>query len=159
MHSSFNPHYPCFLNFHTDLYAAYDIITLQTTQLSSLPDQIAHLESHIATLGAARAPPSADPELGLSLPETAALLARREDEVADMDRRLEDLRRGVKEKKEKVEGLREELEPLEERKRRVIGEAREAQRKRGTGGVAAELEERGRWLKGVEGGLRVMLDV
>lgn len=62
-------------------------------------------------------------------------------------------------RKREVAGMEAELGPLDARKRGVIEEAREARRRRGEGGVAVELEERGRWLRGVEAGLRSMLEV
>lgn len=62
-------------------------------------------------------------------------------------------------KRKEVSALAAELGPLEERKRRAIEEAREAKRKRGDGDRASELEARGRWFKGVDAGLRAMLEV
>lgn len=62
-------------------------------------------------------------------------------------------------KKREVSVLEDEAKPLEARKRAAIEEAREAQRKRGKGGVGEELEERGKWLKSVDAGLKTMLEV
>ncbi|KAF1344643.1 hypothetical protein BDV97DRAFT_339141 [Delphinella strobiligena] len=141
------------------LAQTHEIIQLQTTQLSSLPANIAALESHITTLLAARAPQSTDPEQNLPLHATTTLLSQREAEVAELDRRLSDMQSLLPTKRKEVSALKAELAPLEERKRKVIEEAREAKRKRGGGDRAGELEARGRWLKGVDAGLRVMLDV
>lgn len=138
----------------------HEIIQLQTTQLSSLPTEIGNLEAHIAALTAAQKPTSEDPQLNLSLPATQALLARREEELAELDRQLADLQSTLPQRKRDVIRLQGELEPLEQRKRLVVDEAREAKRLRGgDGGLARELEERGRWLKGVDAGLRAMLEV
>jgi chromosome segregation ATPase len=97
--------------------------------------------------------------MNLSLAATTNLLSEREAELAELDRQLSDLQSALPKRERHVEHLAAELGPLEARKRAVIEEAREAQRKRGTGGMAADLEERGRWLKGVEGGLSIMLGV
>jgi len=46
------------------------------------------------------------------------------------------------------------------RKMKAVQEAQEARRRRQDGaGIGDELEERGRWLRGVETGLRKMLEV
>lgn len=137
----------------------YEIIQLQTTQLEALPAEIAHLESLIAALQSAAAPTSNNPELNLSLPATTSLLDTREKELEALDRQIRELQSALPAKKRQVAALEAELAPLETKKRTAIDEAREAQRKRGNGGMAKELEERGRWLKAVDGGLRAMLDV
>lgn len=151
--------------------AAHEILALQTTQLASLPPSIAHLEDTIAALGAAAADADAaaatctDPDLRLPLPATRALLTEREAELADLEAQIAALRdTSLPAVEQRVLVLERDLRPLEERKRRAVDEAREAQRLRGGGGAgglarARELEERGRWLGGVERGLKVMLDV
>lgn len=139
----------------------YEIVQLQTTQLEALPPQIEGLDELIATLRQEAADRqkkgSRDPEMNLSLVETTALVKSREDELADLDARIEELRVVVPEKKRKVRDAERELGPLEERKRMAIDEAREAQRKRGKGGD--EIEKRGRWLRAQESVLRSMLEV
>lgn len=87
------------------------------------------------------------------------MLAEREAELAELDRQLADLQSAVLRRKRDVSKLETELAPLEARKRSVIEEARDAQRKRGKGGLGVELEERGKWLKNVDAGLRLMLEV
>lgn len=63
------------------------------------------------------------------------------------------------EKKRAVAALEQELGPLETRKNGAVQSANEARRGRENGGLGDELEERGRWLKSVDGGLKAMLEV
>ena len=97
--------------------------------------------------------------MNLSLAATASLLSDRQAQLADLDRQLSELQSQLPTKKREVANLESELAPLEKRKRVAIEEARAAQRRRGTGGMAAELEEKGRWLKGSDAGLRAMLEI
>ena len=63
-------------------------------------------------------------------------------------------------KQRELEKAENELKGLEAQKEVVVQGAREAMRSREDGAeVADELELRGRWLKGVESGLRAMLEV
>jgi hypothetical protein len=63
------------------------------------------------------------------------------------------------EKKRAVADLEKDLGPLEARKNGVVQSANEAKKGKENGGLGDELEERGRWLKSVDGGLRAMLEV
>ncbi|GAB7356048.1 hypothetical protein MBLNU459_g6664t1 [Dothideomycetes sp. NU459] len=141
------------------LAQSYEIIQLQTTQLEALPLEIENLEATISTLKAAQEPASSNPVLNLPLAATSELLAKREAELAELDRQLADLQSAVPRKKREVAKLENELGPLEARKRAAIEEAKDAQRKRGKGGLGEELEERGKWLKNVDAGLRLMLEI
>ena len=58
-----------------------------------------------------------------------------------------------------VTALQDEMSILNAKKIRAVEEAKEARRRREHGGMGDELEERGRWLKSVETGLRTMLEV
>ncbi|KAL1305971.1 hypothetical protein AAFC00_004108 [Neodothiora populina] len=142
------------------LAQTYEIVQLQSTQLATLPDEIEYLDAHIASLRAAQEPASTDPEMNLSLPATQALLSEREAELAELDRELAELRSALPRKQREVKRLEAGLGPLEEKKRKIVDEAKEAKRQRGVdGAMARELEERGRWLKGVHAGLTAMLQV
>jgi len=58
-----------------------------------------------------------------------------------------------------VSALQDEVSILNAKKIRAVEEAMEARRGRENGGMVDELEDRGRWLRGVEAGLRTMLEV
>ena len=87
------------------------------------------------------------------------MLSKKEQELADLDRQIAALKRALPEKKRAVADLEADLGPLEARKKGAVQSANEAKRGRENGGLGDELEERGRWLKGVDRGLRSMLEV
>jgi hypothetical protein len=64
-------------------------------------------------------------------------------------------------KTRELERLEAELQPLEVRRLGSAASAREAQRRKeqALNGAGDDLEERGRWWRGVEGGLKGMLGV
>lgn len=137
----------------------YEDVELQTAQLAALPEEISNLESTIENLRASQQPKSSNPELNLPLQPTLALLSKKEQEIADLDRQIANLQRVLPEKKRAVADLEGDLGPLEARKNAAVQSANEAKRGRENGGLGDELEERGRWLKGVDSGLRAMLEV
>lgn len=61
-------------------------------------------------------------------------------------------------KQAQVEQLQDEVSMANTRKIKAVEEAKEARKRRENGGMGDELEERGRWLRGVETGLRTMLE-
>lgn len=97
--------------------------------------------------------------MSLPLDATMDLLSQREAELAELDRELADLQSALPRTKREVAKLESELKPLEARKREAIQDAQEAQRVRAKGDMQDELEEKGRWLKSVDAGLRAMLEV
>lgn len=139
----------------------YELVKLQTAQLEALPEEIRGLDETIEELRAKvqQGQESEDPEMNLGLVETVDLVAEREAELQELDRRAAELQDILPRKKREVAGLEDELKPLEKRKRNAIEEAQEAQKKRGKGGMGDEIERRGRWLKGVEVGLKAMLEL
>lgn len=141
------------------LAARYQDVQLQTQQLATLPSEIAHLEETIAQLREQRGPRSDNPALTLPLQPTLELLNDREEELASLDRQVEALRAALPHKQAQVSALQDEVSILNAKKIRAVEEAMEARRGReGGSGVVDEVEERGRWLRGVEQGLRVMLE-
>ena len=58
-----------------------------------------------------------------------------------------------------MEGLQDEVSLVNTRKIKAVQEAQEARRRREKGGMGDELEEKGRWLRGVEVGLKSMVGV
>lgn len=62
-------------------------------------------------------------------------------------------------KQAQVEQLQDEVSMANTRKIKAMEEAKEARRRRENGGMGDELEERGRWIRGAETGLKTMLEV
>ena len=99
----------------------------------------------------------------LPLPATLELLARREAEVAELDRQIATLGNSTLPRKTReLERLESEVAPLQTRAEVMKESAAEARRRRevkfGDGGED-ELEVRGRWYRSVETGVKGMLDV
>lgn len=141
-----------------DRIVGYESIQLQSAQLENLPDEIADLEATIAELGQFSTPKSDNPDLSLPLQPTLELLSEREDELASINAQIEALQSAMPSKEAQVEQLRDEVSMANARKIKAVEEAKEARRRRENGGMGDELEERGRWLRGVETGLRTMLE-
>lgn len=95
----------------------------------------------------------------MPLQPTLDLLNEREEQLADLDRQIEALRAALPLKREEIAALQDEVSILNTKKIRAVEEAKEARRRRENGGMGDDLDERGRWLRGVEGGLRTMLEV
>lgn len=95
----------------------------------------------------------------MPLQPTLSMLSQREQELADLNRQIAQLQAAIPEKKRANAALEAELGPLQARKNTAVQSAREAKKGRENGGLGDELEERGRWLRGVDQGLRSMLDV
>jgi chromosome segregation ATPase len=143
-----------------ELSKRYETVQLQTTQLRELPEKIEGLEGAIAELKA-RQEPGPNPSLNMPLEKTLTVLDAKEKELSALDRELERLRAEVPRKTRELDRLEAELQPLEVRRLGSTASAREAQRRReeALGGVGDDLEARGRWWRGVESGLKVMLGV
>ncbi|KAL2065632.1 hypothetical protein VTL71DRAFT_3302 [Oculimacula yallundae] len=146
-----------------ELCQKYENIRLQTAQLQDLPDKIEGLESSIAGLreGLLLSGGEANPRLNMSLDKTVKAVEERERERAELDRQLEQLLVMVPRKTKELERLNAEVQPLEVKRLGSAAAAKEAKRRKeeALGGVGDDLEERGRWWRGVEGGLKGMLGV
>lgn len=140
----------------------YEQLDLRQTLLESLPQQITELESTIEMLKAQesgrRNPRSDEPDCNLPLQPSKSLLQQREQELTSMDLEIRRLEAALPAKRAEVQRLRDELAPVQLRKIKATEEAEEVQRRRGLGG-GDELEERGRWLRGVESTLKAALEV
>jgi len=143
-----------------ELCRKYENIQMQTTQLQELPEKIGALQTSVEELKAAQQPGS-NPTLNLPLEKTLALVEERERERAELNRQLEQLQVMVPRKTRELERLNAELQPLEVKRLGSTASAREAKRRKeeALGGVGDDLEERGRWWRGVESGLKGMLGV
>lgn len=138
----------------------YETITLQTTLLATLPPQIIELNTAISQLRATTQQPSpSHPAHSLPLPATQSILLERQAELDRLDSELKTLQQALPKKTRELERAESEVKRLEEERDSVVGQAREAMRRREEGSGADELEMRGRWLRGVEGVLRGMLGV
>lgn len=143
-----------------ELCQKYEKIHLQTIQLQELPEKIEGLQARIEELKSAQHPGS-NPTLNLPLEKTLELVEEREKERIELDRQLEQLQLMVPRKTRELERLNAELQPLEVKRLGSTASAREAKRRKeeALGGVGDDLEERGRWWRGVESGLKGMLGV
>ncbi|CAD0110070.1 unnamed protein product [Aureobasidium uvarum] len=140
-------------------HPAHELIQLQTTQLHALPADIHNLELTIANLKAAQEAPSSLPMLNLPLLATNRLLSEKDSDLARLDREIAQLQSTLPDKKRHVAALKADLDPVESRKRSAITDAQEAQKRRGQHSLAQDLDERGKWLKSVDSGLRLMLQI
>ncbi|KAI9778254.1 MAG: hypothetical protein M1839_008278 [Geoglossum umbratile] len=140
-----------------ELAQRHESIVLQASLLETLPPQIAHLTSSIALLQSTHPPPT---PLTLPLPATLSLLASQKATLAQLTHQLTALQTTLPRKTRELERLEAELRPLESRKLGSVAGAREARRRKEEGaGMGDDLEERGRWWRGVEAGLKELLDV
>ncbi|KAL8796779.1 MAG: hypothetical protein Q9195_000862 [Heterodermia aff. obscurata] len=147
-----------------ELSRRYETVQLQTTLLSSLPSQIASLNSTLASLQDTVQPSTSlttsPSSLSLPLDATVALVQQRQAELADLDQRLKSLQQALPPKQRELERAENDLRALEAQKEIAVQAAREAMKGRGDGAEEVdELELRGRWLRGVESGLRGMLEI
>jgi len=99
--------------------------------------------------------------LNMSLQKTLELVEKREREASELDRQIEQLQVLLPRKTRELERLDAELTPLEAKRIGSMSAAKEARRRKeeALGGAGDDLEERGRWWRGVDSGLRGMLDV
>jgi chromosome segregation ATPase len=143
-----------------ELARKYEAVQLQTTQLQELPDEIEGLQASIDKLKATQEPGS-HPTLNLPLEKTWALVEERGRERAELDRQLEQLKSMVPRKTKELERLNAELQNVEAKRLASAAAAREAKRRKeeALGGAGDDLEDRGRWWRGVESGLKGMLGV
>lgn len=88
------------------------------------------------------------------------MLSEKEEESARLDIELSELKAAVEKKARELKHLQDELQPLQAQKARAAADVLEAQRRKAQGmtGLGDDLEERGRWLRGVETALRSMLE-
>lgn len=135
------------------------------TQLSTLPESIANLDSTIASLRAkqvANMDTSSSSNLSssqnLTLPATLSLLSEREAELAALNRQLATLQNSLPRKTREAEAMERELHALERRKVEATAQAREAQRKKQEG-ESDGLEETGRWYRSAEETLKKLTEV
>ncbi|KAI0487274.1 hypothetical protein F4859DRAFT_249362 [Xylaria cf. heliscus] len=145
-----------------DLSKKYERVKTETTRLEELPNKLAELESAVAELRETQASAlDPNPELNLPLAKTQALVTAKKRQRDDLDRQLEQLQSQVPRKKKELERLHAELHPLETKRQNSMAAAKEARRRKeaALGGVEDDLEERGRWYRAAEAGLKQMLEI
>lgn len=86
-------------------------------------------------------------------------MSEREFELAQLNQQLKTLQQALPRKTRELEKVENELRIVEAQRDGVAMGAKEAVRRREEGGGGDDLEGRGRWLKGVEAGLKGMLEV
>ena len=145
-----------------DLSRRYETISLQTTLLSSLPPQIEDLNQELARLrkqNQSANTSETNPALNLPLPATLDLLDERQASLDEVNVQLKALQQALPKQTRTLENEERELQKLELERERAVGLAQEALGRKQEGGGADELERKGRWLRGVESGLREMLEI
>ena len=145
-----------------DLSRRYETISLQTTLLSSLPPQIEDLNQTLARLrkqNQSTDMTEASPALAMPLPATLELLEERQASLDEVNAQLKALQQALPRQTRALENEERQLQKLEQERERAVGLAREAVERKQKGSGADELERKGRWLRGVESGLREMLEV
>ncbi|KAK9775536.1 hypothetical protein SCAR479_07925 [Seiridium cardinale] len=146
-----------------ELARMYEGIKLETEVLEELPERIKGLEEKVKELrreneGRINAE---NPELNLPLARTVDLVNQKKRRREELDRQLEQLKTQVPRKKKELDRLQAELAPLETKRTNSTAAAKEARRRKeaALGGVEDDLEERGRWYRAVEVGLKQMLEI
>ncbi|KAI0189464.1 hypothetical protein F4808DRAFT_34143 [Astrocystis sublimbata] len=145
-----------------DLSKKYERIQTETTRLEELPDKLAELESAVGKLRSTQAEVlDPNPELNLPLAKTLDLVEAKKRQRDELDRQLEQLQNQVPRKRKELERLHAELIPLETKRQNSTAAAKEARRRKeaALGGVEDDLEERGRWYRAAEAGLKQMLEI
>ena len=145
-----------------DLSRRYETISLQTTLLSALPPQIEDLNQTLARLRKQNQSADIDetnPALAMPLPATLELLDERQANLDEVNARIKALKQALPRQTRSLENEERELQKLELERERAVEFAREAVGRKREGGGANELERKGRWLRGVENGLREMLQI
>ncbi|OTA58624.1 hypothetical protein K449DRAFT_385607 [Hypoxylon sp. EC38] len=145
-----------------DLSKRYEKVKIETIRLEELPGRIRELENAIAELKEMQAAGSSpNPELNLPLTKTVDLVESKKRRRAELDRHLEQLQSQVPRKKKELDRLRAELQPLEMKRQNSMAAAKEARRRKeaALGGVQDDLEERGRWFRAAEAGLKQALEL
>ncbi|KAL4821021.1 hypothetical protein BDW67DRAFT_76351 [Aspergillus spinulosporus] len=142
-----------------NLATRYNNVQLQMTQLATLPESIENLESTIAALRSKQiANSETSTSQNLPLPATLSLLAKREAELAALNRQIAAAQNTLPRKTREAETMERELGILERRKSEAILQAREAQRKKQEG-ESDGLEEAGRWYRSAEEALKKLVGV
>ncbi|KAI9834510.1 MAG: hypothetical protein M1826_002664 [Phylliscum demangeonii] len=140
-----------------ELSRRYETVQQQAAEAQQLPDFIAELQAAIELLRRS-SDLDVNPSQSLPLPATLSLLAEQEAAIKKLDGEIELMDSTIQKKDRELERIKAELKPLEAQRQTVEKAASEAQRRKaGLDGEGDDLEQRGRWWKGVSEGLNAML--
>ncbi|KAI0894460.1 hypothetical protein F4806DRAFT_473344 [Annulohypoxylon nitens] len=145
-----------------NLSRKYEKVQIETIRLEELPSKIGELENAVAKLKETQASGSnPDPQFNLPLTKTLDLVDSRKKRRSELDRQLEQLQSQVPRKEKELDRLHAELQPLETKRQNSTAAAREARRRKeaALGGVEDDLEERGRWFRAAEVGIKEILEI
>ena len=146
-----------------DLSHRYETITLQTELLGTLPDQINGLSHTLKELRIRNRKNESEaderPEMNLPLDATREVVEGKKARLQEVEGQLKALRQSLPRQMRALEQEERETRLLEVERTRVINAAREAMERKMADGGIDEVEMRGRWLRGVESGMREMLEV
>lgn len=100
-------------------------------------------------------------EMRLGLEATVELVEEREEKLGRLDERLQEMVEQKEAREGELKRLREEVGSAEGVRDQAVTSAGEAKRRRehGRSGTGDEMEERGRWLRGVESTMKSFLEV
>lgn len=147
-----------------ELAARHQSIEAQHAELLEMPEAIANLRADIERMrkeqGIVADTGKDGFEMSLSLEQTVDLVEEREDELSQLDRELEALAEERASRDAALERARQESKSAEKTRDQTVRSAREAQKRRKDGPAGMdEVEERGRWMRGVESTLSNLLQV
>ncbi|KAI1392213.1 uncharacterized protein F4822DRAFT_119862 [Hypoxylon trugodes] len=145
-----------------DLSRKYERVQIEIVKLEELPSKIKELENAVAELKETRVLGSnPNPELNLPLAKTLDLIELKKRRRTELDRQLEQLQSQVPRKKKELDRLHAELQPVETKRQNSMSAAKEARRRKeaALGGIEDDLEERGRWFRASETGLKQILEL
>jgi hypothetical protein len=129
--------------------------------LRDLPGLIASLQADVEVLRRSRDPTDTAPDLNLPLAKTRELIVERQRKSKDLDTQLAHLSAQVPRKRKEVDHRTTEIFSLEARRQNSAVAATDARKRKEArlGGVADDLEERGRWWRAEELILKNILEV
>ena len=98
-------------------------------------------------------------EMNLPLDATKELVDEKRDQLSEVDAQLKALRQALPRQTRTLEQQERESKTLEVERTKVVNAAREAMERKRAGGGIDEVEMKARWLKGVETGMKRMLEI
>lgn len=136
----------------------------QIAQLREIPEAAAQLRADIARMrkeqGIVSEVGEGSEELSLGLEQTVGLVEDREEQLMRLDENLRSLIEQRETKQRALKQAQDELKAAERTRDQTVRSAKEAQARRENGkGGMDDIEERGRWLRGVESTMKSLLEV
>lgn len=143
-----------------ELVGKWERVKEETVLLETLPTQLEELEATIKELRDKERPHD-NPLMNLSLEKTVEMVKEKEKEKEELERELRALENALPKKTKELERAEAEVQTIEVKRTSITASAKEAKKRKLAmlGGAGDDLEERGRWWRGVDIGLRGMLGV